>query len=378
MRILAVHPGAPFSTQDVYSGMTQALKRLGHDVQEYRLDLRMQDAHDFLQYRQRQNRKINRSLPKRPDMDAVVRLASMTLLEAALTVNPHFVLIFSGMFLHPDTIRLMARMGAPMAGILTESPYDDARQSNITPFFEETFTNERGSVRLMQRWYEQYNGERGAKSIHYLPHAYDPYVHTLEDEIGDEADSELMRREHDVVFVGSGFIERQEVLEAIDWEAMGIDLGLYGPWPYLNSRSKLRKFWRGKVIPNRVTAALYRNAKVGLNLYRESVGTSRNATRIKGAESLNPRALELAATGCLQISSYRPEVEEVFGSLVPTFISPEELADHVCTVLNDYTPEGAKEQGRQLRAAVQGWTFDERAKQITDILERAVAARKQK
>jgi glycosyltransferase involved in cell wall biosynthesis len=368
MKLLAVHPGASFATGDVYRGMTGALKRRGHDVQEYRLDWRVDEALEMVKWREKRKKKLQgdeyAADPAGP-LPQAIRYASMTLLEATLTVNPHCLLIFTAMFLHPDTMILLRRMGVPIILFLTESPYDDGKQANITPFANMVYTNERASVPLMQRWYEQYDGTRGAKNIEYLPHAYDPDVHkTFE----VDEDEDIPR--HDVVFVGSGFIERQEMLQAVDWEGLDIDFGLYGKWPYVGTRNHLRKYLQKDVVPNDVAAKLYRKAGLGLNLYRQSVGTSKNATRIKGAESLNPRALELAATGTPHVSDHRPEVTEVFGNLVPTFKTPRQLEQVIGGLIK--TKQGAdyREQMRRLLPqCVEGWTFDARAEQV----ERGIA-----
>jgi hypothetical protein len=373
MKLLCVHPGASFSTADVYKGMTEALKRRGHDIQEYRLDWRIEEANEYLNWQEERKKRAAKkegrehTAPVGGIMPAIIRQASMTLLEATLTVNPHCVLIFSAMYLHPETMILMRRMGAPTVLLMTESPYDDAKQANIAPFMSYCYTNERASVKLMQRWHEQTKGQRGAKRIEYLPHAYDPDVHTpsyqTDDPIQKPARIEDVQvPRHDVVFVGSGFYERQETLQAIDWSVLGVDFGLYGKWPYVGTRNKLRQHIRSGVVPNEMTAALYRHAKIGLNLYRQSVGTSRNATRITGAESLNPRALELAAIGVPHISDYRPEVGEVFGDLVPTFKTPEGLEIEVQRLLAD---KGRREAMKQeLPERVRGWTFDARAEQV--------------
>jgi hypothetical protein len=377
MKILACHPGASFSTADVYSGLTKALKRAGHDVQEYRLDARVEEMHRYLTWQEKRRRRLTGETTPGGIMPQAVRMASMTLLEAALTVNPHWILLFSGQFLHPDTIRLLFRMGANTALLLTESPYDDAKQAKITPYARVVFTNERASVKLMERWWQQTDGkphwERlGAEKVHYLPHAYDPDVHhQFRVEDYDNAPYEEVPK-HDIVFVGSGFIERQEILSAVDWDGLGVDFGLYGVWPYMGSRSKLRKYWRAGTVDNAVTAALYRNARLGLNLYRQSVGTSRNATRLKGAESLNPRALELAATGTPHVSDFRPEVGEVFGDLVPTFTEPHDL-EYIISVLvgkerTSYADEKLAQMKRDLPGTVRDWTFDARAQQVGDTL----------
>lgn len=383
MKLLCVHPGATFSTADVYNGMTKALKRAGHEVQEYRLDARVEEFNLYMRWQERRRKRLTGKGTPGGIMPHVVRMASMTLLEAALTANPHWILLFSGQFLHPDTIRLLFRMGANTALLLTESPYDDAKQAKITPFVSQVFTNERASVKLLERWWEQTEGrphwERiGAKKVHYLPHAYDPDVHRAGFATGDLTRpiriEDVQAPKHDVVFVGSGFIERQEMLAAVDWDALDVDFGLYGVWPYMGSRSRLRKYWRAGTVENEMTAALYRNAKMGLNLYRQSVGTSRNATRLKGAESLNPRALELAATATAHLSDWRPEVEEVFGGLVPTFKTPDELGQIIRSMVHGDGWNGVEIGTMRdfLPGCVEGWTFDARAKQLGDTLAAAL------
>src|SRR5207245_643231 len=93
----------------------------------------------------------------------------------------------------------------------------------------------------------------------------------------------------------------------------------YGLWDDgLREDSPLRQYVHEGIVPNELAAALYRQAKIGLNLYRSSRDFD-SGTRITTAESLNPRALELAADGCFQISTWRAEVWEVFNHSVPTY-----------------------------------------------------------
>jgi glycosyltransferase involved in cell wall biosynthesis len=167
-----------------------------------------------------------------------------------------------------------------------------------------------------------------------------------------------------VVFVGSGFSERQELLAQVDWDHLGYDLGLYGQWPYLGHRARLRRYLRGGVVDNRYAAALYRKATVGLNIYRRSVGQSKHATRIRGAESMNPRALELAALGVPFVSDQRAEMTEVFGDLVPMF-DPEEPGDMtraMVDLMDD--PDHRTRMRRELPERVRGWTFEARVNQM--------------
>jgi glycosyltransferase involved in cell wall biosynthesis len=347
-----------------------------HEVIEYRLDGRVTMADHYLTYawkqaesqRKTRNDPAEPAIPK-PQMSEAVRMGSMTLLEAALSMLPDWVLVFSGMFLHIDALICLHRTGCPIAIILTESPYDDAKQRLMIAHCDVAFTNERASLPLLQR--EQFFNDSprearvaGNPNTHYLAHAFDVQRHDPNARI----DNEEQVPSHDVVFVGSGFSERQELLAQVDWDYLGYDLGLYGNWPYMGSRNRLRQHWRGGVTDNRYAAALYRKAKVGLNIYRRSVGQARNATRIRGAESLNPRALELAALGVPHISDYRAEVEEVFGDLVPMY-DPETPGDMTRVMVDLLDDEAHQERMRaELPKRVAGWTFEARVNQVESTL----------
>ena len=171
----------------------------------------------------------------------------------------------------------------------------------------------------------------------YLPHAWNPLVHRTDRPIDDSVPA------HDVVFVGTAFRERVRWFNSIDWS--GINLGLYGSW---SDKAKLNPQVRACVksgpIDNERATLLYRRAKIGLNLYRSSKGWGANAPVIAHAESLNPRAYELAACGTFFLSDFRSESAEVFGDCVPTFTTPIEAAALMRTWLAD-------DAGRQRLAA---------------------------
>jgi len=235
--------------------------------------------------------------------------------------------------------------------IFTESPYEDAAQARVASPVDVCWTSERSSVPRLQM---------ANRKTQYLPHAYDPQRHAPAAPDGpDDVPA------HDVVFVGTGFHERVELLADVDWA--GIDFGLYGTWTLLGSRHPLRQHLRGGTMTNARTIALYRRAKIGLNLYRSSERYGRNAPRVAEAESLNPRAYELAACGVFQISDWRPEVAEVFGSAVPTVDSAAELSAQLRYFLAH--PEGRAASAHRARLAVQPQTFAARAAQLLEDLD---------
>jgi hypothetical protein len=168
-----------------------------------------------------------------------------------------------------------------------------------------------------------------------------------------------------VVFVGSDFQERVRTLNAVDWD--GIDLGIYGNFKHGKRYKRLKPHIRGGIVPNQLTAALYRKAAIGLNLYRTGKGWARDAQPVACAESLNPRAVELAACGVFTLSDYRPEVAETFGAAVPTFQTPGELGELIRYYLAH--AEERRALAALLPGCVAGHTFAARTEQIMGVLQ---------
>lgn len=318
------------------------MERQDIEVYRYNLDARISMSGGYLEYvRRRANREGRKIVFAAAD---VLYHAAQDLLARALRVEADWVLVVSGMYMHPDWMILMERAGIKVSVLLTESPYDDRAQVSFVRHCKIAWTNERSSVPFLR----QFN-----PNIGYLPHAYDPEVHNPT----PKPDQVVGFGGHDVIFVGTGFIERQRILEAVDWT--GIDLGLYGTYPLLGSRSRLRKYVKGGYVDNAVVAEMYRRSKIGLNLYRTSMGFGRNADHIGHAESMNPRQLELAACGVFTISSFRQEIKDVFGAKGVTFSSADDLEPMIRHYL-DHSEERDR-IARVLPTLVQDYTFDDMA-----------------
>lgn len=344
-RILAIQPGASYSTADVHTGLVSALEALGCEIIHYRLDGHIATAGAWMQYLFNRRRRQGQDVPKYTSADVVYK-ASIDSLERALRFQPDWVLVTSAMYFHPDALIMLRRAGQRIAVVLTESPYDEGKEAGILPLVDLAWTNERSCVQRLR----QVN-----PNVFYLPPAFDPARHVP----GNQSDDDGVAA-HDAVFVGTYFRERLDMLGGVDWS--GIDLGLYGDYTQIPGRSRLRQYIRGGIQPNARTAALYRRAKIGLNIYRTSIGFGHHTPRITGAESLNPRALELAATGCFHLSDERAEVRETFGALVPTFTDARSLE----RLVREWLPreDARRAIAHDLPARVTGHTFVERARQI--------------
>lgn len=338
MKLLLVHPGASTSTSDVADGLTHGLQHHGVSLVLYRLNQRIDRSHRWLFYNWRQTRKKNPAI-ERPTTADVFYQAGIGALEMALRHQVDAVLVVSAMFLHPDVIILMKRAGLRVVVLFTESPYDVEKELVIAKMVDGCWTNERSSVDA----FRAVNPSSG-----YLAHAWHPERHLAGPQPGDE-----LHPAHDVVFVGTAFDERVEWLSAIDWA--GLDFGLYGNWETLPSRHPLRKHLNGAQVDNSTAAALYRRAKVGLNLYRTSIGMGKGAPKITHAESLNPRAYELARCGAFHLSTHRAEVRQVFGDLVPTFETPQEASALIRAWLADEAGRARVQQHLPACVAESSW-----------------------
>lgn len=353
LRVLVVHPGASWSTHDVFEGLTFGLKQHGVHVIPYRLDTRIEASQKALFGLWRVKKRHDPAIAK-PNQADVLYHASVGALEMALREQVDVVLIVSAMLFHPDVLLMMKRVERLRVAVLfTESPYDHEQEMKIAGMVDGCWTNER----TMVSDFRTVNPCAG-----YLPHAWHPEKHYVSNKTLGDLPS------HDVVFVGSGFPERITWFNAIDWT--GIDLGLYGGWKGFGLKPAVEACVKDGPVSNETAAALYRRAKVGLNLYRTSKGFARNAPAIARAESLSPRAYELAACGAFHLSDRRAEVREVFGDLVPTFSTPTEAAALIRLWLTD--PDGRARVAAQLPAAVAESSWVARAKTVLADLSRLI------
>jgi spore maturation protein CgeB len=357
MKVLLVHPGASWSTADVEAGLRYGLKHHGVEVISYRLDQRIQMSSKWLHTMWRMKKKGQPDLekPKTPD---VMYHAGVGALEMALRHKVDVVLVVSAMLLHPDVLVMMKRAGLIVTVLFTESPYDEEQELRVAALVDGCWTNERASVSK----FREVNPRSG-----YLAHAWHPERHFVS---ARSLSSEIPA--HDVVFVGSGFSERISWFNSIDWT--GIDLGLYGTWKGLGLNKQVKAAIRGEQVSNEFAASLYRRAKIGLNLYRTSKGWGRRAPSIVHAESLSPRAYELAACGSFHLSDYRAEVREVFGDVVPTFTSPTEAAALIRLYLTD--ADGRARMASALPACVAEHSWTQRATTVIGDLESLLVSRR--
>lgn len=349
-RILVIHSGHPFSTADVFDGLCAGLRANGVEVVEYRLDRTLQMAEALLKAAEKDD------VPPhlRPD---VFDLAAAGIPGHALFHDVDYAITVTGIYL-PWTVPVALKAaGITTALLCTESPYETTERERWTAKpYNVVFTNERKAIPLFTE----------NRQVHYLAHAYNPDTHRPGDPDPD--------KQTDVCFIGTGFPERRELLEGVRWgDIRATVLGTL--WDGTNSMEALSQ----RLVANADAAAWYRSATINLNHHRTSsfYGTD---THIPAgtAESLGPRAYEIAACGGFQLcDNSRPEARDVFGGTLPTYRSGDS-GDVERQVRYWLRHTGRREAlATAQREAVQGHTWNARAHQVLDILLNARAVRAQ-
>lgn len=341
MKILLAYPGPRHSTLDVARGWSTALAELGHSVSEYRLDYVI----DFFITAYHAWEAVHPNNPaakfKNEQWQAA---ASKQLVIQAVYDQPDIVLMVSGTQYHPQAFQLLHNLNLPIVLILTESPYLDSRQAIMIDRgrVSLTFTNEKASVEHLS-----------TGPVIYLPHSYSPTVHHTGPV--DEA------YETDVYFCGTLFPDRLDMFEGLmsDRRHLQTEFAAYivGPTDH-----------RGGVelVENVEVAEWYRATRIALNHHRTMMGDFKareGKVRDGGAQSINPRAYEIAGCGAFQLcDNGRPEMVEVFGDSVATYNDKEDLLDKV----RYYLAHDAEREQMAARAAekVAGCTFADRAQDI--------------
>ena len=145
LRVLVVHPGASWSTHDVYDGLVYGLRAHGVDVFTYRLDWQLDASAKALHWLWRARRKIDPDLAK-PNGADVLHHAGVCALDEALDRQVDVILVVSAMFVHPALIVKWKRAGFKVAVLFTESPYDLDHEIKIAAIVDGCWTNERATL----------------------------------------------------------------------------------------------------------------------------------------------------------------------------------------------------------------------------------------
>lgn len=354
MRILVVHPGPNFSVADVWAGWSEALGRLGCEVQSYNLD----DLDRMAFYSHVLMPTGNEDSEGRPEIrqamtdSQAIYAALQGLSHALYTYWPDVIFFISAFWVSPGLLHVIRQRRHKIVIAHTECPYQDESQLERAQFADINILNDPHTISR----YRELEGHAA-----YFPHAYRPEVHYPR-KPGTERDPALAC---DLAFVGTGFPSRVEFFEAMDLG--GIDVLLGGFWQDLEENSPLRRYLGHSTdlcVDNTETAEIYRNARAGINFYRREW---EDGTEVTGGWAMGPREVEMAACKLWFLRDSRGEGDELL-NMLPTFTSPGEASAELRWWLDhDTQRDKAAEQARQV---VADRTFDGHARRLLAMLDR--------
>ena len=338
LKILVVKPGPQFSVEDVAKGWIKGLKQNGHEVIEFDLGLRL----EFFKAALHSIRGLSAEGLENFTLEEAAENAAVTLEGACWEHQPEMILIITGYYLPPEFYDIARRNGHKVVLMCTESPYEDDRQLLQAYHCDAVIVNDTLNI-------EKFNE---ICPTYYFGHGFDPEVHYPGPGI-EEYISEFC-------FVGTGYPERIEFLEQINWEYLNALIA--GHWQYTKPDSPLRKLLAHDIddcIANEQTADIYRSSIISANLYRKQM----NVNGQNDGNSCGPREIEQAACGLFFLRESRPESDQLF-PMLPTFESPADLQNQIFYWLGH--PEERQLRADLARQAVQHRTFEKLASEFTE------------
>lgn len=346
MRWLIIHPGPAWSVADVFNGWSEALTGLGEQVEEYELDTRLKFYNATLAETGELLECGCPGVRKFLDRAQSIQLAVDGILSAAYRLWPDVIMCVSAFFLPPWLLEILRARGHTIVMVMTESPYQDDFQLGLAQYASLTLLNDPVNLQLY----------RDLGPAEYMPQAYREKVHYPA--LPGSAEK------WDFAFVGTGFPSRIRFFSAMD--LAGLNVRLSGLWMDLPEDSPMRDWTATDAddcVDNDETAAIYRQARTGINVYR----TESEDEHAGEGYACGPREIEQAASGLWFARDPRPESDELF-PMLPTFTSPEEAGDLIRWAIAH--PDQRAEAAAKARAAVADRTFTEHAKELLRLLSR--------
>ncbi|ANE46099.1 spore maturation protein cgeB [Paenibacillus swuensis] len=229
-------------------------------------------------------------------------------------LRPNLVFVLDGMTLQVAQIDRIRELGILTALWLADDPYYTDVTIWIARHYDHVFTLELSCVEFYQ--------QNGCAQVHYLPFGAQSSVYRPR-QVGRHA-----RR--DIAFIGSGYWNRIAFFDQIAGPLASKDIRFTGIWwdRLQNYKRLASKIDLGKWLGPAETAEHYSGTKIVINLHRDPDDETYNHnTRKIGALSPNPRTFEISATGTLQLTDARADLERFYvpGHEIATYSSPEEM-----------------------------------------------------
>ena len=272
MKILFIAP-ANLKTVPMTSFAAEALRELGHDVL-------------FEFYNESFMEKIVSYFHKLFGGEEPYFGVNERIRQRLKIFNPELLFTIYGIHLSHKTLRFARDMGIKTACWWLNDPFQFERGFKFAINYDYWFSNSAECAKKI-------SSKLKIKAF-FLPAACNPKVHkkTLKNK----------KYSCDVCFAGDWSKSREDLLLYL--VAHGINIKIYGPWEKkLNKNSKLIPYLTPGFFSPAQMSQYFSNAKIVLN---------QHTWFKKAIHGVNPRLLETAACGTLQIVDFKKEISSLF------------------------------------------------------------------
>jgi spore maturation protein CgeB len=363
MRILTVFPGPLSSTFDVASGYKNAIGDNNF------VEQRVFNYHNMIHYHRASIELFNPDLDEENVAIITTSRASRELLADIATFMPDVVFVVSGSLIPFDTWNYVSALRQNfiekfvIALYLTECPYLDNMQYNFSKYADILYINDKQSLSRFDK--------DGTKHVYYLPHFTKTQKFLRNSDVRNTNYFNEMNNvsyKSDVLFCGTPFYERLEMLSQVEWKNVDLKLIFYWNDEIDTKFNELKKYlYIDDVIENTELAEYYRNAKISINIHRtrpELTGDVPALNNYTDAYSIGPRLYEIAACGSLIMTDYREEAVDLFGDSIVIFNDGYELKHKIEYYLHSDNENERLEMVAAAEEKVQNCTFSNRLNDI--------------
>lgn len=221
---------------------------------------------------------------------------------------------------------------------------------DMAKYFDFVFTIQKGDcIEQIRR--------AGAGEVHYLPTAFDPFVHAPL----KLSDTELKQWGSPLSFVGAGYHNRQQMFASLAHHPFKI----WGSeWPTCKPFDQMVQQGARRISAEEYVK-IFNATEINLNLHSS---TERDGVEPNG-DFINPRTFELAGCGAFQLVDERTLLPEAFeiGREIITFNSFSDLTEKIQYYLEH--PQERVEIAQRARARVlRDHTYDKRIEQMLSVI----------
>lgn len=278
MKILFVGWHNPFFIS-ITEYIEKALQKLGHrvekfDYRQFSIPGRIRDRVHFLQ-----RYDINRINKK--------------LIKTATAFQPDLLFVLQGTNILPETIlTIKNKCRITTINWFIDYPTELDKSLLLVKYYDFFFVS---SASAMLK--HHHNGNKSVKTLNF---ACDPDIHKVQ----ELSDAEKQKYGNDIVFMGSKYLERENVLNNL----VEFNLGIWGPgWGDLGKGSFLRKFYKGGAIGPEIWVKIFNASKIILNI-NYGFGSLMEEDCNPGSTKL----FEILACGGFQIVDAKKAIADLF------------------------------------------------------------------